>query len=503
MSDAYCGPSNPLQQFKQQTQLDRTLQQDRLASRQSPAQGFRSANPSAGHLDPEFEAFQAGVPPSELSHFPSFQQPPQNYGGPPQAPAWAADFQQMHVSSPPPFQQQQMPQQLPSTANWAQGFREHHAQTPPRGQMSASSPQQFQQMARHGGMNGFQSSFAQPSMTPGFLSKGKDPAAEEFDQAAFIREFDQAMNDMKGGAEREAFSSDNVHQEGEAAYGSQQGDVGEKPPVNGMQDMLMEQQDRKRALFTSPDQDQMQQSANQQQTDVDMATDNARPNQTMQDWQRQLMFLQQQNKERLLAARAEQEKHSDMEQVGTNGVQSDAQQEWESQQIVDPQSETRWEYDESGISTRVDADERMESMQDPHQIRQEALEEQAEPQERAKEDDDALAATAHELLEKVQHNQTDKFRNSQFLGLMRKLRDREVKVEGDKMVETNNVRSAHNHLQPPQAPSTPHPDLLSATATSERAGFVIPRAPPEFDSHFELGWPDVEHDYDHWESPYR
>merc|ERR1712072_720534 len=51
-------------------------------------------------------------------------------------------------------------------------------------------------------------------------------------------------------------------------------------------------------------------------------------------------------------------------------------------------------------------------------------------------DDDALAATAEELLNKVEHNKTDKFKNSQFLGLMRKLRDREVKVEGDQMVET-------------------------------------------------------------------
>ena len=39
MADALCGPSNPLQNLQKHTQIDRTLQQDRLvASRQSPSQ---------------------------------------------------------------------------------------------------------------------------------------------------------------------------------------------------------------------------------------------------------------------------------------------------------------------------------------------------------------------------------------------------------------------------------------------------------------------------------
>ena len=34
MADALCGPSNPLQTFQKQTSVDRTLQQDRFATRQ-------------------------------------------------------------------------------------------------------------------------------------------------------------------------------------------------------------------------------------------------------------------------------------------------------------------------------------------------------------------------------------------------------------------------------------------------------------------------------------
>lgn len=52
-------------------------------------------------------------------------------------------------------------------------------------------------------------------------------------------------------------------------------------------------------------------------------------------------------------------------------------------------------------------------------------------------DDDEMAATAGRLLERVADNTSEKFQNSQFLELMRRLRDREVRVEGDKMVEVS------------------------------------------------------------------
>lgn len=65
---------------------------------------------------------------------------------------------------------------------------------------------------------------------------------------------------------------------------------------------------------------------------------------------------------------------------------------------------------------------------------QEEITEQQQQQQSRREDDE-LAETAAELLTKISDNQTDKFKNSAFLGLMRKLADREVRVEGDKMVE--------------------------------------------------------------------
>jgi len=61
-----------------------------------------------------------------------------------------------------------------------------------------------------------------------------------------------------------------------------------------------------------------------------------------------------------------------------------------------------------------------------------------DPKDRQEIDDpDALSRTAGQLLDKVQHNQSSKFQNSQFLELMRQFRDREATVQGDKVVGVN------------------------------------------------------------------
>ena len=58
-----------------------------------------------------------------------------------------------------------------------------------------------------------------------------------------------------------------------------------------------------------------------------------------------------------------------------------------------------------------------------------------------KEEADRLAQTAGELFDRLQHErETDeKFRNSTFMALMKKLRDREVVVAGNEMVESSSL----------------------------------------------------------------
>ena len=59
-----------------------------------------------------------------------------------------------------------------------------------------------------------------------------------------------------------------------------------------------------------------------------------------------------------------------------------------------------------------------------------------------KNDADELARTAGQLLDNVKHDQSQKFQQSSFLSLMRQLRDREVHVEGDQLVD---VSLSHSH----------------------------------------------------------
>ncbi|RFU36331.1 hypothetical protein B7463_g63, partial [Scytalidium lignicola] len=68
---------------------------------------------------------------------------------------------------------------------------------------------------------------------------------------------------------------------------------------------------------------------------------------------------------------------------------------------------------------------------DPRDEKQQDRQEQEDP--------DALARTAGQLLDSVRDNQSEKFKNSTFLELMRQLRDREVRVEGDQIVSTDDI----------------------------------------------------------------
>ncbi|EIN11880.1 hypothetical protein PUNSTDRAFT_63530 [Punctularia strigosozonata HHB-11173 SS5] len=70
------------------------------------------------------------------------------------------------------------------------------------------------------------------------------------------------------------------------------------------------------------------------------------------------------------------------------------------------------------------------------QISSEPTTSQPETQNAAVEQDE-LARTAGRLIEAISHEQNPKFKNSQFLGMMRQLRDREMVVEGNQMVEAD------------------------------------------------------------------
>ncbi|PLN76912.1 hypothetical protein BDW42DRAFT_13585 [Aspergillus taichungensis] len=203
MSDALCGPSNALQNFQKHTSVDRTLQQDRLISRQSPSQGFRSQNAHEGALDPEFAAFEsniAGAPLPDLQHPAHFVAHAPHHGMPSQgeSASWAGDFQRLQISGPAhPIHQQPGPSAASVSATPQQGWQAEFMN-----QQRQHTPFQQHQPYRPG----FQSSFA-----PNYSMHGasmnvmptaqqgtaiQQPSAETFDESAFEAAFEQARADM-------------------------------------------------------------------------------------------------------------------------------------------------------------------------------------------------------------------------------------------------------------------------------------------------------------------
>ncbi|KAL1634970.1 hypothetical protein SLS56_002054 [Neofusicoccum ribis] len=76
-----------------------------------------------------------------------------------------------------------------------------------------------------------------------------------------------------------------------------------------------------------------------------------------------------------------------------------------------------------------------EAMLRQQPVQQEQNAEQQQPEQRNN-DDEELARTAGQLVDSVSHDTSQKFVQSRFLALMRQLRDHEVRVDGDKIVET-------------------------------------------------------------------
>ncbi|KAF7595417.1 hypothetical protein BBP40_006037 [Aspergillus hancockii] len=205
MSDALCGPSNALQNFQKHASVDRTLQQDRLASRRSPsqAQGFRSQNSSEGILDPEFSTFEsnlAGAPLSDLQHPGHFATPSSHFAvrNPTPNPDWAADFQRMQISGPSPLAHQQPNLATVSVPTFAQ----HGWQSEFINQQQQPSPaQQHQPLIQR-----FQPSFAarytaSEAVVNTFPSaqemvSSQLPPTEVFDESAFEAAFEQAKADL-------------------------------------------------------------------------------------------------------------------------------------------------------------------------------------------------------------------------------------------------------------------------------------------------------------------
>ncbi|KAL1791858.1 hypothetical protein ACET3X_009609 [Alternaria dauci] len=441
---------------------------------------------SEGRDNSEFDAFQAGrpVPAQDFQHFgPRFAQPPPpQFAQAPQAPDWAADFQRLNVSSPPPQAfQQQRPQQANAASAWHQDFLRQQAPV-------AQAPA-LQQNA-YGGMSGYSlGGFGGQAymQTPGFqdaqvseIAQGKQRAQEDvlaFDEAAFEQAFAQAQQDMMDVAE-----ADQVH-----TQPAQQALDLDRP---GEMDPLLQRIRETRPAVYSAIQVWSETGLGRTDEAVAYLEDMANMEQTgtlVQDANEGKWIVD--SLQRIVNRDAPQEVKTRAEKLIV-AINQRLMSQYPLGSRVAMSEEQIWQELEAAgyMSTPEPVMQRME---------QKPEEEQKQEQPR-KNDDDEMAATAGRLLERVADNTSEKFQNSQFLGLMRRLRDREVRVQEDKIVEvdgaqqqtgnTTSTPQANLHQQPSsqpqQAPSTTQippidPTILSHAATDLEQPLYSGDEPPQ------------------------
>jgi hypothetical protein len=130
---------------------------------------------------------------------------------------------------------------------------------------------------------------------------------------------------------------------------------------------------------------------------------------------------------------------------------------------------------------------------EPLQHVEQRPEEERKQDQPPRNDDDEMAATAGRLLERVADNTSEKFQNSQFLGLMRRLRDREVRVEEDKIVEVDaSAQQQQPHATTPQTtthqqPSQPQPSPPSTTQIPSIDPTILSHAATDFETPIYYG----------------
>ncbi|RAK72547.1 protein pex20 [Aspergillus fijiensis CBS 313.89] len=330
MSDALCGPSNALQNFQKHASTDRTLQQDRLTSRQAPSQGFRNHNPSTGVLDPEFAAFESNLAPAplrDLQHPAHFAAPAPQFplAGPAESPNWATDFQRLNIAGPSAVHHQQLnvshaPLPSASQQGWHNEFLQHQHQQQPTMQQDRplAHTEDFESSFRRGDRRMHLLRFHPRHATPApQLSSAAPttttaaPPTATFDESAFEAAFAQAS----------------------AAIASQE---------TATETVAAEE------TTTTPQQD----------TAADLTTEEQAP--------------------------IEQIK------IGSDTIPP-------TEKSTDPQAQAH--------------------------------------------DADALARTAGQLVDSLKHDTSQKFRESNFLALMRRIRDREVEIKGEEFQEVSSTSS--------------------------------------------------------------
>ncbi|KAK5141332.1 hypothetical protein LTR04_002650, partial [Oleoguttula sp. CCFEE 6159] len=222
----------------------------------------------------------------------------------------------------------------------------------------------------------------------------------------------------------------------------------------------------------------------------EMMSETKLTNGDLANYQTQLLLLEQQNKARLKMALQEpsnsEEQDSMLEANVTDQTLGEAQQR--EQLMHDQESSSRYATDHLAAQAQLDAARTQglnavehefnlveSELYHPYEAAMDLPAEAAPITAQAQDLSEAneLAATAAQLLDSVADNTSQKFQESTFLALMRKLRDHEVVVQGDKMVEVSPTPLVSTTIHP----APPKPPLLPAP---RRSAGHLHTPPPEY-----------------------
>ncbi|KAF3939446.1 hypothetical protein ABW19_dt0203231 [Dactylella cylindrospora] len=208
-SSSMCGPSNPLQQLKNHTSFDRSIQQDRFR----PSTGSQSSSqfrhqPLQSHpLDHEFEQF-LGTPPGPSQQQAVPQQPIQYFAPTPSPPlqqaSWATDFQRLQINTPPPAQLQHTPNV--GFTGWGTEFLQQlKAPSAAPVVASGSSIQQNGVLGNSGYMGIGMSSYSPGIQPMSSMQEQSLNAKVDYTDAEFDQMFEEAAAQQFGQAEQMDF----------------------------------------------------------------------------------------------------------------------------------------------------------------------------------------------------------------------------------------------------------------------------------------------------------
>ncbi|KAF2842300.1 hypothetical protein M501DRAFT_405675 [Patellaria atrata CBS 101060] len=498
MADDLCGPSNALQSFRKQTSVDRALQQDRFSSRQAPSQGFRSEpGPSAGVLDPHFEAFQAGFssgpPQPELQLFqtpPAFRPPPKSTAAPPALSGWASDFQALHQ-----FPQTSLPQSFPPqparpqtfspqpalrhNPTWHQDFLQSQIPTPSMHSQTPvySSLRGTQNFITRLQQQNPMGAFAQQDMSVTARGKQRQQSpVQEFDDAAFERAFEQASANILAKETSKLSVNQTLEEHARSSEASLEAMNAEYQLAKSLTDILRLQlsrglaEDWSNGIVMSGETFVYAESLLNQLEYLEQIGELDRPE---ADAATGLVFLSK-VPEMCVYPKELRSREPEMKD-GIDQLLHRVQQDWpklyakfettefelsldSNQSVSDilyPQTDTQVaalirsmaeEFTQKNQLTTIDFRPANRNLfEEGHQESQPEGNQQDQSVNH-----DELADTAARLLDSVADNTSKKFQESQFLGLMRKIRDKEVHVEDDNFVET---------VKPPETSSKVSPAL--------------------------------------------